>query len=93
VSFWHGSILAEGGVAERRGKPGERSGLAALTGGGPSTVGVVGAMRARDVSKPTERDAAAAERKVVIRRVPADQPLKPPKDKPKPATPGEPRTP
>ncbi len=79
-------------MGERRSKPGDRGGLASLTGGGPSQVGVSGAMRARDVSKPTDADAETAERKVVIRRVPADRPLKP-KAKPRPATPDEPRTP
>jgi hypothetical protein len=39
-----------------------------LTGGGPSIVGVQGAMRARDVSRPRPNDVAKAERGVVIRR-------------------------
>jgi hypothetical protein len=39
-----------------------------LTGAGPSRVGVDGALRARDVNRPTSEDLAAAERDVVIVR-------------------------
>jgi hypothetical protein len=51
-------------------------GLRGLVGSGPSQVGVSGAMRARDASRPTEEDLAAAERELVIVRrnyVPPDQ--------------------
>jgi hypothetical protein len=37
-------------------------------GAGPSQVGVVGAMRARDAARPTAEDMAAAERDLVIVR-------------------------
>ncbi|MEO6886702.1 MAG: hypothetical protein ABI232_10525 [Jatrophihabitantaceae bacterium] len=46
---------------------GER-GLHDLVGCGPSQVGVQGALRARDVNRPTDEDLAAAERDVVIVR-------------------------
>jgi hypothetical protein len=39
-----------------------------LTGAGPSRVGVDGALRARDVNRPTPEDLATAEREVVIVR-------------------------
>jgi len=39
-----------------------------LAGGSPSQVGVDGALRARDVCRPTEADLAAAQREVVIVR-------------------------
>jgi hypothetical protein len=54
--------------------PRERNagGAAGLTGGGPSIVGVSGAMRARDVSRVRPEHDAAAERSVVIRRRPPD---------------------
>lgn len=45
---------------------GEERAAAALTGGGPSLLGVEGSMRARDVSRPTERDYADAERLVQV---------------------------
>jgi hypothetical protein len=45
----------------------ERS-LRDLVGAGPSQVGVGGAMRARDVNRPTEQDLAEAERELVIVR-------------------------
>lgn len=53
---------------------GERKGRrdSGLTGGGPSIVGVSGAMRARDVSRIRPQDEAAAERSLVIRRRPPD---------------------
>jgi hypothetical protein len=44
---------------------GER-GPGGLTGGGPSQLGPDGAMRARDVSRPTDADHEAAERSVEI---------------------------
>ena len=39
-----------------------------LAGGGPSIVGVSGAMRARDVSRVRPQDAAAAEKRLVVKR-------------------------
>ena len=45
---------------------GEERAAAALSGGGPSVLGVEGSMRARDVSRPTERDYADAERLVQV---------------------------
>ncbi|HEU0130526.1 MAG TPA: hypothetical protein VFQ85_05995 [Mycobacteriales bacterium] len=47
-------------------------GTANLAGGGPSIVGVVGAMRARDVSRIRPADEARAERTVVVRRRPPE---------------------
>src|SRR5205823_2313385 len=44
------------------GHRGDEGAAAALTGGGPSQLGVNGSMRARDVSRPTEKDVAAAEK-------------------------------
>lgn len=75
-------------MAEKRGRQGGAA--ANLTGGGPSLVGPVGAMRARDVSKPTDADHEKAAKRVVIRRVPADVPFK---TTPKKASPDPPRTP
>jgi hypothetical protein len=46
---------------------GER-GLRDLIGAGSSQLGVSGALRARDVNRPTEEDLAAAERDTVIVR-------------------------
>jgi hypothetical protein len=69
---------------QKRDKPGGARGLA---GGGPSIVGISGSMRARDVSKPTAKDAAAAEKRVVIRRAPRDEPPRPgPPKSPEPRT-------
>lgn len=51
------------------------SGVSNLVGSGPSIVGPVGAMRARDVARPDEEALARAEKTVVLRRRPADQPL------------------
>jgi hypothetical protein len=51
----------------RRGRPGrDEASVAALTGGGPSQLGVGGAMRARDVSRPDDDDVAEAERLVQV---------------------------
>jgi hypothetical protein len=47
--------------------PAERT-LRDLVGNTPSQVGVEGALRARDVNRPTAEDLAAAERNVVIVR-------------------------
>jgi hypothetical protein len=46
---------------------GDRS-LRDLVGGGSSQLGVSGALRARDVNRPSELDLAAAERDTVIVR-------------------------
>jgi hypothetical protein len=50
-----------------------------LTGGGPSIVGISGAMRARDVSRIRPADAAAAEKNVVVRRRAPDAKDEPPR--------------
>ncbi len=44
--------------------------LSGLSGGGPSIVGVSGAMRARDAARPRLADEQRAERTVTIRRGP-----------------------
>ena len=51
----------------------DRGGIAQLTGGGPSIVGVSGAMRARDVARPRPEDRERAERTLVIKRRDPDQ--------------------
>jgi hypothetical protein len=43
-------------------------GLRGIVGAGPSQVGTLGAMRARDAARPTAEDLAAAERDLVILR-------------------------
>jgi hypothetical protein len=48
-------------------EPGEH-GLADLIGGGRSQLGVSGALRGRDVNRPTDDDIAEAERDIVIVR-------------------------
>lgn len=53
---------------------GDPRAVSGLTGGGPSLVGPVGAMRARDVSRPRPADLERAERGVVIRRRPPEEP-------------------
>lgn len=57
----------------------QEGGLSNLIGSGRSRVGVAGAMRARDVSRPSEQDLAAAEREVVVRRTRGDAPPTPPR--------------
>jgi hypothetical protein len=52
------AVDPEPAAGRRRPEPGD--GLAALTGSGSSVVGVEGALRARDVSRPTAADLAAA---------------------------------
>ena len=58
----------------------DEAALRGLVGAGPSRVGTGGAMRARDVSRPTEADLEAAVANLVIRRAwrnkeaPADRP-------------------
>jgi hypothetical protein len=65
---------AEPGRAERapRRRPpregGPERGLRDLVGAGHSQLGVSGALRGRDVNRPSEDDLAAAEREVVIVR-------------------------
>lgn len=46
----------------------EEQALRGLVGAGPSRVGTVGAMRARDVSRPSQEDLDEAIEKVIIRR-------------------------
>ena len=53
--------------AERRGRTDER-GLRDLVGSGPSQLGVSGALRGRDVNRPTPEDIAEAERDLEIVR-------------------------
>jgi hypothetical protein len=48
-----------------------KDGLGGLVGAGPSKVGVDGAMRARDVARPSAQDLADAERDLVIRHAAA----------------------
>lgn len=50
---------------------------APLTGGGPSQIGVVGAMRARDVSRPGQDEIAAAETLVQVSFRPRFRPRPP----------------
>jgi len=50
------------------GTDGNDRGLRDLVGAGPSQLGVSGALRGRDVNRPTEEDIAAAERDVVLVR-------------------------
>jgi hypothetical protein len=52
----------------RRRPDGTERGLRGLVGAGPSQLGVSGALRGRDVNRPTEADLAEAEREVVIVR-------------------------
>ena len=52
--------------ATRRPRPDR--GLRDLVGGGPSQLGVSGALRGRDVDRPTEQELAEAERDLVIVR-------------------------
>jgi hypothetical protein len=62
-------------VAEgRRGRSPDEAAAHALTGGGPSILGVNGSMRARDVSRPTESDLADAERLVQVSYRPRSKP-------------------
>ncbi len=48
-----------------------KDGLGGLVGAGPSKVGIDGAMRARDVARPTPQDLADAEHELVIRHAAA----------------------
>jgi hypothetical protein len=62
------AVDVEAVAGRRRSEPGD--GLAALTGSGSSVVGVEGALRARDVSRPTAADLAAAATLPVRRATP-----------------------
>jgi hypothetical protein len=62
---------ATGAAAKRKAKARRNDverGLRGIVGAGPSQVGVLGAMRARDAARPTAQEMAAAERDVVIVR-------------------------
>lgn len=71
---------ARGSGGGRRGDRSERGGrgedgiAAALTGGGPSQLGIGGSMRARDVSRPRKTDVAAAEKLVQVSYRPRSKP-------------------
>lgn len=71
------------GGQRRRGGPGgsgeggDDRAVAALTGGGPSLLGVGGSMRARDVSRPTEEHEALAEKLVQVSYRPRSRPRPP----------------
>jgi hypothetical protein len=71
---------AEGAAPPRRRRPqSAERGLRDLVGAGHSQLGVSGALRARDVSRPTDEDLAAADQELVIVRRnwrPADSPSK-----------------
>jgi hypothetical protein len=61
----------------RRGRPaggGDEASVAALSGGGPSQLGINGSLRARDVSRPREDDYAEAERLVQVSYRPRSRP-------------------
>lgn len=59
----------------RRTKPnGDEAGVAALTGGGPSQLGVDGSLRARDVSRPRPEDLVEAEEIVQVSYRPRSRP-------------------
>jgi hypothetical protein len=68
----HRSRAPDGG--DEDGTERREGGLASLVGAGRSRVGVGGAMRARDVSRPSEDDLAAAEQEVVAKRSRPDPP-------------------
>lgn len=57
---------APAGRRARRGADRTERGLRGLVGAGPTQLGVTAAMRARDASRPTPADLAAAERDLVI---------------------------
>lgn len=59
---------AGAGKSRRRGSADRERGLRGLVGSGPTQVGVQAAMRARDASRPTEEELAAADADVVIVR-------------------------
>ena len=62
---------------QRRHRPGngeDAAHVAALSGGGPSQLGIDGSMRARDVSRPKAADVADAERLVQVSYRPRSKP-------------------
>ena len=59
--------VPKSGPTSRRARTDPAEGVAALTGSGASIVGVEGALRAHDVSRPTEADLAEAEALPVLR--------------------------
>jgi hypothetical protein len=63
-----GSAALPPAARGRRRADGTERGLRGLVGAGPSQLGVSGALRGRDVNRPTEADLAEAEREVVIVR-------------------------
>jgi hypothetical protein len=65
-----GEEARRSGRGTRAGRPltPDERGLRDLVGAGPSQVGVSGALRARDVDRPTDEDLAQAERDVVLVR-------------------------
>lgn len=63
-----GSAAAGAAKPRRRGSADSERGLRGLVGAGPTQVGVQAAMRARDASRPTEEELAAADADVVIVR-------------------------
>lgn len=68
ASHRSGSGHAESRRGKRQGGDGPGRGLRNLVGAGPSQLGVEGALRGRDVNRPTEEDLAEAEREVQIVR-------------------------
>ncbi len=66
--------MAERKSRGRGGNTGAAGGVGGLVGPGPSIVGLSGSMRARDVSRIREQDLARAERTVVLRRRPPEEP-------------------
>ena len=58
---------AEATAPRGRREPTDR-GLRDLVGAGPSQLGVEGALRGRDVNRPSDEDIAAAERDIVVVR-------------------------
>jgi hypothetical protein len=79
-SLYAAQVAGSRGSGNRRG---DRTGradegaAAALTGGGPSQLGVDGSMRARDVSRPRAEDVAAAEKLVQVSYRPRSKPSGP----------------
>lgn len=62
------SVASEPKSAARRAASAGERGLRGLVGAGPSQVGVEGALRVRDVNRPTDADIAEAEAGIVIVR-------------------------
>jgi len=73
----YAAVMSPPGRTSRQGqgKPSsDDAGVAALTGGGPSQLGVDGSMRARDVSRPRDEDIAEAEKLVQVSYRPRSRP-------------------